>query len=40
VNILRDINVCLIALVYVGCLVFVRWLEHGGLWLGKLSLSV
>jgi hypothetical protein len=38
-NILSDINVCLITLVYVGCLVFVRRLERDGLWLGKLSLS-
>jgi hypothetical protein len=37
-NILHDINVCLIALIYMGCLVFVRRLEHGGPWLGKLSL--
>jgi hypothetical protein len=38
-NILRGINVYLIALVYVGCLVFVQRLEHGGPRLGKLSLS-
>jgi hypothetical protein len=40
VNILHDINVCLIALVYMGCLVFVQTLEHSGLRLGKLSLSM
>jgi hypothetical protein len=39
VNILRNINVCLIALVYLSCLVFVQRLERGSPWLGKLSLS-
>jgi hypothetical protein len=37
--ILRDVNVCIIALVYMDYLVFLRRLKHGGPWLGKLSLS-
>jgi hypothetical protein len=37
--ILRDINVCFIALVYMDYLIFLQRLKHGGPWLGKLSLS-
>jgi hypothetical protein len=37
-NILHDINICLIELVYLGCLVFVGRPEHDGPWLGKVSL--
>jgi hypothetical protein len=38
VNILRDIIICFIALVYVNYLVFLRRLKHSGLWLGDLAL--
>jgi hypothetical protein len=37
-NILGDISICFVALVYVNYLVFLRRLKHGGLWLGDLSL--
>jgi hypothetical protein len=38
-NILGDISICFVALVYVNYLVFLRRLKHGGLWLGDLSCS-
>jgi hypothetical protein len=38
-NILRDINVCFIALVYIDYLIFLQRLKHGSPSLGKLSLS-
>jgi hypothetical protein len=38
VNILHDINVCFIALVYVNYLFFLRRMKCGGPWLGMLSL--
>jgi hypothetical protein len=38
VNILHDISICFIALVYVNYLVFLRRLKHGGLWLSDLFL--
>jgi hypothetical protein len=37
-NILCDISICFVALVYVNYLVFLQMLKHDGLWLGKLSL--
>jgi hypothetical protein len=38
-NILCDINICFIIVLYVNYLVFLLRLKHGGPWLGKLSLS-
>jgi hypothetical protein len=38
VNILRDIDICFIALVYLNYLVLLRRLKHGGLWLRDLFL--
>jgi hypothetical protein len=38
VNILHDINVCFIALVYVNYLVFLRRHKHDSPWLGQFSL--
>jgi hypothetical protein len=38
VNILHDIGICFIALVYLDYLVFLRRLKHDGLWLGDLFL--
>jgi hypothetical protein len=35
-NILCDISICFIALVYMDCLVFLRRLKHGGPWLNEL----
>jgi hypothetical protein len=32
VNILHDIDICFIALVYMNYLVFLQRLKHGGLW--------
>jgi hypothetical protein len=40
VNILHDINVCLVAPVYMDYLVFLQRLKHDSPWLVKLSLSV
>jgi hypothetical protein len=37
-NILHDISICFISLVYLYCLIFVRSLKHDSAWLGKLFL--
>jgi hypothetical protein len=40
VNILHDIGICFISLVYVYYLIFVQRLKHDSAWLGKLFLPV
>jgi hypothetical protein len=37
VNILRDIGICFIVLIYMDCLVFLRSLKRGIPWLNELA---